>query len=566
MFTKKPVPIPEKKGKILIKRIKNTDYVNYQYDSVYVPEKRYAIPKRTTIGKACEHDSKKMYPNSNYMKFFPENEIPKAEGYVRSSCMKFGSFMVIEKIIHEYSLQGMISKVIGDNYGLFLDLLTYSIICEDNAGQYYPDYAYNHALFTEQMKILSDSTVSDYINSITKDQVIKFLAEWNSNVNKEDKVYISYDSTNKKCQAGDIDVVEVGHLKEDVTDVMFNYAIAYNIVTCQPIFFEKYPGSIVDVSQLQMMIGKVEGYGYKNAGFILDRGYFCKENLNFMDKHGFDYIIMMKGNKSLVSEIVLEKKGTFEEDWSCRIKEYRVSGTTVKRQMFPQDKKERFFHLYYSDYKAAAEREVLERKLASMELVLSEKSGQVNDIPEGFKQYYDPIYYNESKPDQLFMHAMPKKDVINREIKLCGYFVIITSEEMSAKDALFLYKSRDNSEKLFRGDKSYLGNKALRVYSSESLESKVFIEFVALIVRNRIYTNLKDEMKRLNKRYNYMTVPAAISELEKIEMIKLPDGDYRLDHAVTANQKTILKAFNIDTNYVKDRVKQLQLQLSIVDK
>ena len=474
--------------------------------------------------------------------------------------------MVIEKIIHEYSLQGMISKVIGDNYGLFLDLLTYSIICEDNAGQYYPDYAYNHALFTEQMKILSDSTVSDYINSITKDQVIKFLAEWNSNVTKEDKVYISYDSTNKKCQAGDIDVVEVGHLKEDVTDVMFNYAIAYNIVTCQPIFFEKYPGSIVDVSQLQMMIGKVEGYGYKNAGFILDRGYFCKENLNFMDKHGFDYIIMMKGNKSLVSEIVLEKKGTFEEDWSCRIKEYRVSGTTVKRQMFPQDKKERFFHLYYSDYKAAAEREVLERKLASMELVLSEKSGQVNDIPEGFKQYYDPIYYNESKPDQLFMHAMPKKDVINREIKLCGYFVIITSEEMSAKDALFLYKSRDNSEKLFRGDKSYLGNKALRVYSSESLESKVFIEFVALIVRNRIYTNLKDEMKRLNKRYNYMTVPAAISELEKIEMIKLPDGDYRLDHAVTANQKTILKAFNIDTNYVKDRVKQLQLQLSIVDK
>lgn len=465
MFTKKPVPIPEKKGKILIKRIKNTDYVNYQYDSVYVPEKRYAIPKRTTIGKVCEHDSKKMYPNSNYMKFFPENEIPKAEGYVRSSCMKFGSFMVIEKIIHEYSLQGMISKVIGDNYGLFLDLLTYSIICEDNAGQYYPDYAYNHALFTEQMKILSDSTVSDYINSITKDQVIKFLAEWNSNVNKEDKVYISYDSTNKKCQAGDIDVVEVGHLKEDVTDVMFNYAIAYNIVTCQPIFFEKYPGSIVDVSQLQMMIGKVEGYGYKNAGFILDRGYFCKENLNFMDKHGFDYIIMMKGNKSLVSEIVLEKKGTFEEDWSCRIKEYRVSGTTVKRQMFPQDKKERFFHLYYSDYKAAAEREVLERKLASMELVLSEKSGQVNDIPEGFKQYYDPIYYNESKPDQLFMHAMPKKDVINREIKLCGYFVIITSEEMSAKDALFLYKSRDNSEKLFRGDKSYLGNKALRVLS-----------------------------------------------------------------------------------------------------
>ena len=39
---------------------------------------------------------------------------------------------------------------------------------------------------------------------------------------------------------------------------------------------------------------------------------------------------------------------------------------------------------------------------------------------------------------------------------------------MSAKEAIELYKSRDTSEKLFRGDKSYLGNKSIRVYSEES--------------------------------------------------------------------------------------------------
>ena len=32
-------------------------------------------------------------------------------------------------------------------------------------------------------------------------------------------------------------------------------------------------------------------------------------------------------------------------------------------------------------------------------------------------------------------------------IQLCGYFCIITSSEMSASDALDLYKSRDASEK-----------------------------------------------------------------------------------------------------------------------
>lgn len=54
-------------------------------------------------------------------------------------------------------------------------------------------------------------------------------------------------------------------------------------------------------------------------------------------------------------------------------------------------------------------------------------------------------------------------DVINEEIRLCGYFVIITSEKKIAAQVLKLYKSRDASEKLFRGDKSYLGNKKLTI-------------------------------------------------------------------------------------------------------
>ena len=87
---------------------------------------------------------------------------------------------------------------------------------------------------------------------------------------------------------------------------------------------------------------------------------------------------------------------------------------------------------------------------------------------------------------------------------------------MTAKEALHIYKSRDMSEKVFRGDKTYLGDKSLRVHSTESTSSKIFIEFVAMIIRNKMYTSLFDEMKRLNKKPNYMTVPATIKELKKV--------------------------------------------------
>ena len=132
---------------------------------------------------------------------------------------------------------------------------------------------------------------------------------------------------------------------------------------------------------------------------------------------------------------------------------------------------------------------------------------------------------------------------------------------MTAEEAITLYKSRDSSEKLFRGDKSYLGDKAERVYGSESVDSKVFVEFVALIIRNRIYTRLKDEMLKNSKKQNFMTVPAALRELDKIEMIKGPDKMYRLDHAVTANQKAILKAFEMNSNDVRNLAKELGSEL-----
>ena len=135
--------------------------------------------------------------------------------------------------------------------------------------------------------------------------------------------------------------------------------------------------------------------------------------------------------------------------------------------------------------------------------------------------------------------------MIERENELSGYFCIITSEKMTAKDAIKLYKSRDTSEKLFRGDKSYLGDKSLRIYGDSSADSKIFIEFIALIIRNRIYNHLQDEMKELAKRPNFMTVPAAIRELEKIEMVRRNSGLYRLDHAVTKKQKVILSSFGM---------------------
>ena len=59
------------------------------------------------------------------------------------------------------------------------------------------------------------------------------------------------------------------------------------------------------------------------------------------------------------------------------------------------------------------------------------------------------------------------------------------------------------------------------------------------------------------KKPNYLTVPAALKELEKIVMIRQLDGVYRLDHAVTATQKTIQDAFCLNEGNVRYQSKEI---------
>lgn len=553
MHTDIRVKIPQDKGRIIRKKIKGSTYIYYQLNRTYDPEKGYSIPKSTTIGKMCPDDETMMFPNNKFLVYYADAELPEDRGnQARSSCLRVGAYMVLRKIIAEYHLDKTIADLIGKDSGLFLDLAVYSIITEGNAAQYYPDYAYNHPLFTDDMRIYSDSKISDFINGIDRSCSVEFLNKWNEKRDHREKIYISYDSTNKNCQAGDVELVEYGHPKDDCGLPVINYSIGYDQSNREPLFYEAYPGSIVDISQLHYMIDKAAGYGYKKTGFILDRGYFSKENIRYMDQCGYDFIIMMKGMKKIVSELVLENKGTFEESRKYSIREHKVSGMTIKRKLFPSDEKDRYFHLYYNGSKSINQREHFEDRIDRMGEALKKQEGTEYICPSGIAKYFDPIYHTQGKM-KTFVAARERTDVIDREIRLSGYFVIITSEKMTAEEALDIYKSRDGSEKLFRGDKSYLGNHSFRVQSTESVENKIFLEFVALIIRSRFYTCLKEQMKKSDRKENYMTVPAALRELEKIEMIRQTDGNYRMDHAVTATQKEILSAFGMTERSVREQ-------------
>ena len=560
MYLNTTVKIPEMKGKIITKKKGGTTYILYQYGSEYNQEKRYAVPLRAIIGKVSASDATLMFPNEKFQIYFPDAQVPEELPFAyRSCCLKIGSCVIIQKVLDEYNLVPMLRKRFGNDTGLMLDLVSYLIVEEENAGQYYPDFAFTHPLMTEKMTIYSDSKVSRLLSSMTKDQCIGFLDDWNLNRDHKSRIYLSYDSTNKNSEAGDIDIVEFGKAKDDKGLPVFNLSIAMDKTNRVPLFYEEYPGSVTDVSQFTFMVDKVIEYGYKKIGFILDRGYFSKDNIRYIDENGYTFIIMCKGCKALVSSLVLQRCGTFETKRESAIRAYKVYGITTTAKLYEDDTEERYFHIYYNPSKQAAEREHLEQRIEKLRQFMDKHIGKEEKFGKTYQQYFHLHYDRKGR----FRGADERTDVIETELQLCGYFCIITSEKMTATQALVQYKGRDISEKLFRSDKTFIESRSERVQSSQSMSSKIFIEFVALIVRNRIYNLLKEQMIRMETKQKYMTVPAAIRELEKIEMVRRNNGVYKLDHAVTKTQKIILSSFGLDKTHIGKMAEEYSRILSM---
>ena len=113
---------------------------------------------------------------------------------------------------------------------------------------------------------------------------------------------------------------------------------------------------------------------------------------------------------------------------------------------------------------------------------------------------------------------------------------------------------RDAVEKTFRMEKSYLGFDVFRVHDTEKLESKVFISFVALIIRNEIYQALKPMYKK-NRKEN--TVPKVIREYERLGITKLSDNKYHVRYSLTSRQKKILGAVGVTEKDYMDKVNKI---------
>ena len=498
MINYKPVDLPDRTVTV---RTKSGTYVYLTQSVEYSSKLKCSRPKRIAIGKLNEEGM--LIPNQNYFDLYGkpvELDVPGE----RADSVSCGPFVVVDSIARKTQLMDVLESVFPEQWEKILDLATYMMMTENNVMQYFEDYGYRHALFNESN--FTDSTIGRLFDNMNIKDMDLFIRAW-VKMHADKDIYISYDSTNMNCVAGNLELAEYGHAKDNPDLPQVNMSLGYNQTGNKPLFYSLYPGSIIDNTECEKMVERARYYECENMGFILDRGYFSIKNIRYFERNGYDYILMTKGNAGFVQEVVEECQAILRNGYTNYIEEHELYGMTLEKDLFGTGKTE------YEGY---------------------------------YKVRFD---------DNGYLLAYQRKEKkIKEMVNKVGYFVIITSKKMDAAEALSIYRDRDAVEKTFRMEKSYLGFDVFRVHDTEKLESKVFISFVALIIRNEIYQALKPMYKK-NRKEN--TVPKVIREYERLGITKLSDNKYHVRYSLTSRQKKILGAVGVTEKDYMDKANKI---------
>ena len=397
------VDYPHDNHKVTKKMAENGKYyVRLETDRKYNPEKKYNVPVRVTIGVLDENDNTKMHPNENFKIYFPDVKIEKEdEESNRSQCLRVGAYSLIKNMFNETKLNDIINPLFKDKGGLIKDLVSYEIIEESNVMQHFEDYEYNHPLFNENMHIYSDSSVSDLLSkNITPDDINTFINAWTKINKSKGKVYISYDSTNSNCQAMDIDLCEMGHAKLNPAKPIVNLSIAFDEDNKIPLFYELYSGSIPDISCIETMINKAKGFGFNDACFILDRGYFSKNNIRNIVKQGYDFLIAARNKEGFIDDLISECDLSFKSNRKNRVNNQNIYGTSYKKKLFGLND-EVYVHVFFNAGKYPSILQNVENDIAIHAERLNKLKFEI--IDPDFKDQVvttkDGTEYVRSKPD-----------------------------------------------------------------------------------------------------------------------------------------------------------------------
>lgn len=491
----------------------------YESKSFWDKEKKQSRSKRTLIGR-LNLETGEITPTDGRRKKQSIPTIPAKQGPVPSTEIKrsfFGATYLFDKIADKLGILDDLKNCFPSTYKQILSVAYYLILEDNNPLSRFEKWGNLHK-HPHGSNITSQRS-SELFASITEELKMKFFKLQGKRIT--DKEFWAYDTTSISSYSEQLKQVQYGNNKEDDSLPQINLALVYGEDSNLPFYYRKLAGNIPDSKTVKKLVDDLDLLGFSKVKLVMDRGFYSQENINMLYKEHLKFLIGTRISLSFVKKELdnIYDNFRFFENYSEKYELYtRTLQTEWKyTQNRPykgdvlEESRRMYMHFYYNIDKAAEDEKTFDRNLRKYQLEL--ESGK--PVPSNEKLYRK--YFDVKTTPKRGTTATVKEEAVKEAKRYYGYFVLLSNEKMDAITALELYRNKDVVEKAFGNLKERLNMRRTLVSSEQSLEGKLFVEFIALIFLSYV----KKQMQT-NNLYKSYTLQGLLDKLDVIECFEAP--------------------------------------------
>ena len=518
----------EVKTRIVQQKQKNGDIYVIERKTKYDPVKKFNVVLSSKILGKIPKGEEEMVPTRpkrpNGTKVLNSKE---QQSEITASRRKVGMMDIIDHIgkisgiddaIYANTDKGTAQKVIS--------LARYLLATDGQSLPGITSWQYSHPLPYDEG--LSESIYHDLFTDVGRNESLmqSFFA---SRIEKAgDTALLAYDSTTISTYSKQISEARFGFNKAHDGLPTVKLLSLYSVETRQPVVFTRQPGNQPDVITIENALKQLQVLGIKKAEIVTDNGYYSEKNLAEMLHAHFDFITLVKIGISWVKKELENRFNEFSSTGSACPFDTSTHGVSVmlkheftRQRKYASIKKglaggtqesfERriYLHLYFNPFRKVEQDSTFDKDMFELKYLVEKETAEEELSPGAVEKINK--YLNINRRGNAVNVTFNEKAIAEAK-KYHGYFALVSNCEKDPFECLSKYRRRETIEQFFEAGKQKTDGTRTRVWSSESLMGRMFVQFVALCY----YEYLSEQLRQIKlKLEEDITAEKDLAEIRK---------------------------------------------------
>lgn len=488
---------------------KNGDIYVIERQTRYDPAKKYNVVISSRIIGKIPKGQETMVATRPKRSSREKVSNPAVSPYaVSASRKKVGMMDIID---HIGKISGIDEAVYGNtDPGTAQKILSLARYLLATNGQTLPGitaWQYMHPLPYEDG--ISEDTYHELFGQVGRDETLmqNFFASRLKDLG--DRALLAYDSTTISTCSSQIPEARYGFNKAHDGRETVKLLALYSVGTRQPVAFTKQPGNQPDVITVENALKQLSAIGIDKAEIITDNGYYSEKNLAELLHAHFGFITLIKTSIKWVRKELdahlddfrsTSSACPFDTDTHCvtimRMQEFsrprRYASQKKGLQPGDEDRFSRrvYLHLYFNPMRRVEQDSLFDKDLFELKNLIETGSTEEELSESAIEKVhrYLLVRHHGRRCTVAF-----NERAIAAKKKYHGYFALVSNCEKDAPECLRKYRARETIEFFFESGKQRADGSRTRVWSSESLMGRMFVQFVALCY----YEYLSEQVRQL---------------------------------------------------------------------